>query len=82
MMTDGSGKKHGVNTVSFVKESKRISMREAGTEGIQIPPGESVTTFMTFKKNGKGIRDLNLHPFIYQGRRDWKEFDLALHLRS
>lgn len=57
-------------------------MREAGTEGIQIAPGQSVTTFMTFKKDGKGIRDVNLHPFIYQGRRDWKEFDLALHLKS
>jgi class 3 adenylate cyclase len=82
MMTDGGGNKHGVNTVSFVKGSKRINMREAGTEGIQISPGESVTTFMTFKKDVKGIRDLNLHPFIYQGRRDWKEFDLALNLRS
>jgi class 3 adenylate cyclase len=82
MMTDGSGKKHGVNTVSFVKGSKRINMREAGTEGIQIAPGESVTTFLTFKKDSKDIRALNLHPFIYQGRRDWKEFDLALNLRS
>jgi class 3 adenylate cyclase len=82
MMTDGSGKKHGVNTVSFVKGSKRINMREAGTEGIQIAPGDSVTTFLTFKKDGKDIRALNLHPFIYQGRRDWKEYDLALNLRS
>ena len=82
MMTDGSGKKHGVNTVSFVKGSKRINMREAGTEGIQIAPGESVTTFLTFKKDSKDIRALNLHPFIYQGRRDWKEYDLALNLRS
>jgi class 3 adenylate cyclase len=82
MMTDSSGKKHGVNTVSFLKGSKRINMREAGTEGIQIAPGESVTTFMTFKKDGKGATALNLHPFIYQGRRDWKEFDLALNLRS
>jgi class 3 adenylate cyclase/cytoskeletal protein RodZ len=82
MMTDGSGKKHGVNTVSFVKGSKRINMREAGTEGIQIAPGESITTFLTFKKDGKGATALNLHPFIYQGRRDWKEYDLALNLRS
>ncbi len=82
MMTDSSGKKHGVNTVRFVKGSTRINMREAGTEGIQIAPGESVTAFLTFKKDGKGIRDLNLHPFIYQGRRDWKEFDLTLNLRS
>jgi class 3 adenylate cyclase/cytoskeletal protein RodZ len=82
MMTDGSGKKYGVNTVSFVKGSKRINMREAGTEGIQIAPGESVTTFLTFKKDGKGATALNLHPFIYQGRRDWKEYDLALNLKS
>jgi class 3 adenylate cyclase/uncharacterized cupredoxin-like copper-binding protein len=82
MMTDSSGKKHGVNTVRFVKGSKRINMREAGTEGIQIAPGESVTAYLTFKKAGKGALALNLHPFIYQGRRDWKEFDLALNLRS
>jgi hypothetical protein len=82
MLTDGSGKKHGVNTVSFVKGSKRINMREAGTEGIFIAPGGSVTTFLTFKKEGKGATALNLHPFIYQGRRDWKEYDLALNLRS
>jgi uncharacterized cupredoxin-like copper-binding protein len=82
MMTDGSGKKHGVSTVSFVKDSKRISMRDAGTEGVHIDPGKSVTTYLTFKKAGKGALALNLHPFIYQGRRDWKEFDLALNLRS
>jgi uncharacterized cupredoxin-like copper-binding protein len=82
MMTDGSGKKHGVSTVRFVKGSKRINMREVGTEGIQIAPGESVTAYLTFKKAGKGALALNLHPFIYQGRRDWKEFDLALNLRS
>jgi class 3 adenylate cyclase len=82
MMTDDNGTKHGVNTVSFVKGSKKINMRKAGTEGIIIAPGESVTTFLTFKRNDKGIRTLNLHPFIYQGRRDWKEYDLALNLKS
>lgn len=82
MMTDDNGKKHGVNRVSFVKGFKRIAMSEAGTEGIHIAPGESVITFLTFKKDGKGIRALNLHPFIYQGRMNWKEYDLALNLRS
>jgi len=82
MLTDSSGNKHVVNMVSFVKGSKRITMREAGTDGIQISPGESITTSLTFKKVVKGVRDLNLHPFIYQGRRDWKEFDLALNLKS
>jgi len=82
MMTDDNGKQHGVNTVSFVKGSKKINMSDAGTEGIQIAPGESVTAFLTFKKDGKGIKDLNLYPFIYQGRRDWKEYDLKMNLGS
>jgi len=82
MMTDDNGKQHNVNRVSFVKGSERIAMSEAGTEGIHIAPGESVTTFLTFKKDGNVIRTLNLHPFIYQGRRDWKEYDLTLNLRS
>ena len=82
MMTDGSGKKHGVSTVTFFKDSKRISMRDAGTEGIQIEPGHAVTTHMTFKKVGRGAASLSLHPFIYQGRRDWKEYDLPMNLRS
>jgi class 3 adenylate cyclase len=82
MVTDSSGKKHGVNTVRFVKGSKRIAMSEAGTEGIHIAPGESITILLTFKKDSKGIRALNLHPFIYQGRRDWKEYDLAMNLKS
>jgi class 3 adenylate cyclase len=82
MMTDDNGKQHNVNRVSFVKGSERIAMSEAGTEGIHVAPGESVTTFLTFKKDGNVIRTLNLHPFIYQGRRDWKEYDLTLNLRS
>ncbi len=82
MMTDYNGKQHSVNRVGFVKGSERIAMSEAGTEGILIAPGESVTIFLTFKKDGNVLRDLNLHPFIYQGRRDWKEYDLVLNLRS
>lgn len=81
MMTDSVAKKHGVSAVSFIKGSNRISMRDAGTEGVHIDPGASITAYLTFKKVGKGAAALNLHPFIYQGRRNWKEHDLAMNLR-
>jgi hypothetical protein len=80
-MTDGNGKNHDVNRVSFTKGSKKIAMSAAGTEGIHIAPGESVTAYLIFKKAGRGVKTLNLHPFIYQGRRNWKEHDLAMPLR-
>jgi hypothetical protein len=79
-ITDGSGKTHDVTKVSFTKGSQRIAMSAAGTQGVAIGPRESVTTYMTFKKAGKGIKALTLHPFIYQGR-SWKEHDLAMPLR-
>lgn len=80
-LTDGNGTKHDVNNVSFVKGSKTITTSAAGTEGIAIAPHEAVTAYLTFKKAGKGLKALNLHPFIYQGRRNWKEHDLAMDLR-
>jgi class 3 adenylate cyclase len=80
-MTDGAGINHDVNRVSFVKGSNKIAMSTAGTEGVHIAPGESVTAYLVFKKAGGGVQTLNLHPFIYQGRRNWKEHDLAMPLR-
>ena len=81
-ITDGNGTKHDVKKVSFVKGSKAITMSAAGTVGILIAPHESVTTYLTFKRDGKGLKALNLHPFIYQGRRNWKEHELAMDLKT
>jgi class 3 adenylate cyclase len=81
-MTDGNGKNHDVNRVSFTKGSKKIAMSAAGTEGVHIAPGESVTAYLVFKKIGRAVRTLNLRPFIYQGRWTWKEHDLAIPLRA
>ncbi len=82
-MTDGNGKNHDVNRVNFAKGSKKIAMSTAGTEGVPLAPGESVTAYLYFKKaGGRGAKTLNLHPFIYQGRWNWKEHDLAMNLRS
>jgi hypothetical protein len=80
-MTDGNGKNHDVNRVNFAKGSKNIAASAAGTEGVHIAPGESVTAYLVFKKAGRGVKTLNLHPFIYQGRWTWKEHDLAMPLR-
>jgi class 3 adenylate cyclase len=80
-MTDGDGKNHDVNQVNFAKGSKKIAMSAAGTKGVDIAPGESVTAYLVFKKAGRSVKTLNLHPFIYQGRWSWKEYDLAMPLR-
>ena len=80
-MTDGDGKNHDVNRVSFVKGSKKIAASAAGTKGVDIAPRESVTAYLVFKKAGRGVKTLNLHPFIYQGRWTWKEYDLAMPLK-
>jgi hypothetical protein len=79
-MTDGNGKNHDVNRVNFAKGSKKIAMSAAGTKGVDIVPGESVTAYLAFKKAGRSVKTLNLHPFIYQGRWSWKEYDLAMPL--
>ena len=79
-MTDDAGKKFDVNTVSFAKGSERRLMSAVGKQGVPVSPRESVTIYMTFKKAGKDVKTLNLHPFIYQGR-SWKEHDLVMNLR-
>ena len=81
-MTDGDGKNHNVNRVNFTKGSKKIAASAAGTVGDHIAPGESVTAYLVFKKVSRGVKTLNLHPFIYQGRWTWKEYDLAMPLRT
>jgi class 3 adenylate cyclase len=40
----------------------------------------SKSLYITFKKAGKGVKALNLHPFIYEGRSG-KEHDLVMNLR-
>ena len=80
-MTDGDGKNYDVNQVNFVKGSKKIAASAAGTKGVDIAIGESVTAYLAFKKVGRGVKALNLHPFIYQGRWNWKEYDLAMPLK-
>jgi hypothetical protein len=68
-----------VSNVTFSKGSQKITASAAGTQGLLINPNESVTVSLIFKKTGKGIKTLNLHPFIYQGR-SWKEHDLAMKI--
>jgi hypothetical protein len=67
--------------VNFVKSSKTVTAQAAGREGIPIAHDESVTAHLTFKNIGKRIKEFKLHPFIYQGGRNWKEHDLAMNLK-
>jgi class 3 adenylate cyclase len=78
-IADQSGALFEVSSVTFSKGSQRITAQAAGTQGLLINPKESVTASMTFKKTGKGIKTLNIHPFIYQGS-SWKEHDLAMKI--
>ena len=78
-ITDQSGTSYEVSNVTFSRGSRQITASAAGTQGLLINPKESVTASLIFKKTGKGIKTLNLHPFIYQGR-GWKEHDLPIKI--
>ena len=78
-ITDQSGTSYEVSNVTFSKGSREITASAAGTQGLLINPHESVTASLIFKKTGKGIKTLNLHPFIYQGS-SWKEYNLPIKI--
>ena len=78
-ITDQSGMSYEVSHVTFSKGSRQITASAAGTQGLLINPNESVTASLIFKKTGKGIKTLNLHPFIYQGS-SWKEYNLPIKI--
>ena len=78
-ITDQGGTTYEVSNVIFSKGSQQITASAAGTQGLLINPHEAVTASLIFKKTGKGIKTLNLHPFIYQGS-SWKEHDLAMKI--
>jgi len=78
-ITDQSGTSYEVSNVTFSKGSSQITASAAGTQGLLINPKESVTASLIFKKTGKGIKILNLHPFIYQGS-SWKEYNLPIKI--
>ena len=78
-ITDQSGTSYEVSHVTFSNGSRQITASAAGTQGLLINPSESVTASLIFKKTGKGIKTLNLHPFIYQGS-SWKEYNLPIKI--
>lgn len=80
-IADQTGKTFDVVKVVFSKNNQTTVAGAAGTQGFPILPGESVQAALSFKKNGKAIKSLILHPFIYQGR-SWKEHDLPIRLGS
>jgi hypothetical protein len=63
--------------VIFFKGSQKITSKASGTQGVSIAPGETISASLVFKKTGKGIKSINVHPFIYQGS-SWKEHDLPM----
>jgi hypothetical protein len=78
-VVDSGGTSYYVNTVNFIKSSKTVTAKAAGRDGIPMADNESVTAHLTFKNLGsKRIKEFKLHPFIYQGSRNWKEHDLAM----
>ena len=78
-LTDQMGNSHDVTGVNFAKGSQKITSQAAGTQGLSINPHETIGASLLFKKAGKGIKSITLHPFIYQGR-SWKEHDLPLKI--
>jgi len=73
-----TGKPFEVTEVNFTKDTKKITSKEAGTKGVPIKPHQTIKASLIFDKTGKDIKLINIHPFIYQDRRHWKEHDLPL----
>jgi hypothetical protein len=78
-LTDQTGNTCEVTNVNFTKGSRKITSQAAGTQGVSIRPHETITASLIFKKTGKGIKSINIHPFIYQGS-SWKEYDLSMKI--
>jgi len=76
-LIDQAGKTCAVTSVIFLKGSQKITSKAAGTQGVSISPRETISASLTFKKTGKDIKSINIHPFIYQGN-SWKEHDLPM----
>jgi flagellar basal body-associated protein FliL len=76
-LIDQTGKIFEVTDVSFIKGSKKITSKEAGTKGVFLKPHETIRASLLFKKTGKGINLITLHPFIYKSRYTWTEHDLT-----
>jgi len=77
-LIDQTGKTYNVTEVNFVKGSKKITSKSAGTKGVAIKPHETIRASLLFKKVGKGINLIYIHPFIYKSRYTWTEHDLPL----
>jgi hypothetical protein len=77
-LIDQTGNTLEVTKVNFTKGSQNISSQAAGTQGIPITPHETISASLVFTKTGKGIKLINIHPFIYENRWRWKEHDLPM----
>ena len=78
-LIDQAGKTCAVTSVIFFKGSQNITSKAAGTQGVSISPRETISASLIFKKTGKDIKSINIHPFIYQGN-SWKEHDLPMKI--
>jgi hypothetical protein len=78
-LADQTGNTYEVTNVNFTKGSRKITSQASGTQGVSISPHETISASLIFKKTGKGIKSINIHPFIYQGR-GWKEHDLPMKI--
>jgi class 3 adenylate cyclase len=76
-LTDEGGLFHDVQEVYYRKGGEKITMYDTGKTGIPVGGRETVTIYLVFKNFPDSSREaiLNLHPFIYYGRR-WTEHDM------
>ena len=77
-LIDHTGKTFEVIAVNFIKDTQKITSKDAGTKGVPIKPHQTIKASLIFDKTGKDIKLINIHPFIYQGRWHWKEHDLPM----
>lgn len=78
-ITDQAGKTRVVSSVYSISGGKKTTMYQAGTGGLPVAAGSTISIYMIFSGPSASVRSLkrfHLHPFIYQGR-NWREHTLT-----
>ncbi len=77
-ITSPSGPSSFVTSVYSLSGGKKTTMAQAGTSGLPVAAGSTISIYLVFPAPagfGQHLKNVHLHPFIYQGR-SWKEHSL------
>lgn len=77
-ITGPSGRSSFAASVYSLSGGKKTTMAQAGTSGFPLAAGSTISIYLVFPAPagfGQHLKNIHLHPFIYQGR-SWKEHSL------